>query len=257
MHHLQRPWGHMHYQRLGAQDAPVIVWANSLGTDLRMWDQVVDLMPAWQHLRFDKRGHGLSATPDQPWDVTDLADDIAALMDHLAIDRAIIAGCSVGGMIAQAFGLRHPNRARALILSNTAAKIGTPEAWRARIDGVQSGGMAAIADVVIERWFAPKFMAQPWKTMPLRCDPMGYMGTCAALSRADFRADLGHLSLPCLMIAGGKDQATPPELVADTCALIPSAKLVEITNAGHLPAIDAAQITANMIESFLQEQPYV
>ena len=257
MHHHQRPWGHMHYQRRGPKTAHVIVWANSLGTDLRMWDQVVDLMPDWQHLRFDKRGHGLSATPNGSWDVTDLADDMAALMDHLAIDRAVIAGCSVGGMIAQAFGLRHPTRTRALILSNTAAKIGTPEAWQARMDMVQTGGMAVIADAVMDRWFPPQFLAPIWKTMLLRCDPVGYIHTCAALSRADFRADLAGLTLPCLMIAGEQDQATPPALVAETCALIAGAKLVQIRAAGHLPAIDAPVITANEINTFLQEQAYV
>ena len=254
---LIRPWGHMHYHVSGPDAGPVILWANSLGTDLRMWDAVVALMPGWRHLRFDARGHGLSATPDAPWDVTDLADDAAALLQHLRIGQTVVAGCSVGGMIAQALALHHPDRVRALVLSNTAARIGTPETWTARIAAVGAGGLAAIAGAVLERWFAAAFRhsdaAKPWGTMLLRCDPAGYIATCDALGRADFRAGAGAIAVPTLMIAGGQDLATPPDLVAETCAMIPNARLVTLQGSGHIPAIDAPEATAAAIDRFLKE----
>lgn len=257
MHCLIRPWGHMHFHASGPAAAPAILWANSLGTDLRMWDAVVALLPEWRHVRFDKRGHGLSATPDAPWTVTDLADDSAALLRHLGIDRAVVAGCSVGGMIAQALAIRQPALVRSLVLSNTAAKIGTAQAWAARIDAVQAGGIAAIAAAVLDRWFAAPFrqsdVARPWGTMLLRCDPAGYNGTCDALAHADFRAGVGGLVTPTLMIAGSEDQATPPDLVAETCAMIPGARLVTLQGSGHIPAIDAPEATAAVIGHFLKE----
>ena len=257
MHCLIRPWGHLHFHTSGTEAAPAILWANSLGTDLRMWDAVVALLPGWRHVRFDKRGHGLSATPDAPWTVTDLADDAAALLQHLDIGRAVVAGCSVGGMIAQALAISQPSLVRALVLSNTAAQIGTAQAWAARIDAVQAGGIAAIAATVLDRWFAAPFRqsdaARPWGTMLLRCDPPGYIGTCDALARADFRAVVGALVMPTLMIAGAQDQATPPDLVAGTCAMIPGARLVTLQGSGHIPAIDATEATAGVIANFLKE----
>ncbi len=252
---LTRPFGHMNYKVDGPGEAPSILWANALGTDLRIWDEVVARLPGWRHLRFDKRGHGLSGTPAGDWDVTDLADDAVALMDHLGVATAVVGGCSVGGMIAQGVAIRHPGRARALILSNTAARIGSPELWQPRIEAVQNGGIAAIADAVLDRWFAPAFRnspeAAPWATMLLRCDPLGYVGTCGALSRADFRADVGRIAVPTLMIAGTADQATPPALVAETAAMIPGARLVTLDGSGHIPAIDAPDAFAACVEGFL------
>ena len=176
MHVLIRPWGHMHFVDEGPKDAPAILFANSLGTDLRMWQGVTQGLPQ-RCIRFDKRGHGLSATPAQKWNVEDLADDVVALLDHLGIKTAVIAGCSVGGMVAQAFGIHHPARARALILSNTAAKIGTSESWQSRIDAVEADGIASIADIILDRWFPKTFRASdaalPWRTMLLRADPIG------------------------------------------------------------------------------------
>lgn len=252
---LTRSWGHMHYATEGAVDAPAILWANSLGTDLRMWDGVVARLPGWRHLRFDKRGHGLSATPAGEWDVTDLAGDAVALMDHLGVQTAVVAGCSVGGMIAQGVALGHPERVTALILSNTAARIGTPEMWQPRIDAVLKGGVPAIAEAVLDRWFGPAFRASPeaapWGTMLRRSDLLGYAGTCGALSRADFRAEVGRISVPTLMIAGTADQATPPALVAETAAMIPGARLVTLEGSGHIPAIDAPGTLTATITAFL------
>jgi 3-oxoadipate enol-lactonase len=254
---LIRPWGHLNYHISGPEGAPVILWANSLGTDLRMWDAVMALMPGWRHVRFDKRGHGLSATPDTAWTVTDLADDAAAVLRHLRIDRAVMAGCSVGGMVAQALAIGHPGLVRALVLSNTAAKIGTADAWAARAQAVRTGGIAAIAGAVLERWFAAPFRhsdeARLWGTMLLRCDPAGYIGTCDALACADFRTKIAGIKVPTLMIAGTEDLATPADLVAETCAMIPGARLVTMQGSGHIPAIDAPEATVAAINLFLKE----
>jgi 3-oxoadipate enol-lactonase len=252
---LMRSWGHMHFTDQGAKDAPVILFANSLGTDLRMWQGVTEQLP-YRCIGFDKRGHGLSATPSADWTVEDIAADALALLDHLNIDKAVIAGCSVGGMMAIAFGIHHPARARALVLSNTAAKIGTPDSWQTRIDAVQTHGLASIADLILDRWFPKSFRASnaalPWQTMLLRADPIGYVQTCRALSQADFRAGLATLTLPTLLIAGSEDQSTPPALVAETAALIANAQLVELKGSGHIPAIDAPEATARAISHFLK-----
>lgn len=256
---LIRPWGHMHFAVSGPEAAPMILWANALGTDLRLWDAVCALLQGWRHVRFDKRGHGLSATPTGPWEVTDIACDAVALLDHLGVARAVVGGCSVGGMVAQAAAIRHPGRVRALVLSNTAARIGTAEAWEARIAAIRADGLASIVPAVLERWFPSAHRAtsavKPWETMLLRCDPDGYVETCGAIARADFRAGVAGIAVPTLMIAGSEDLATPPDLVAETCALIPNARMITIAGAGHLPAIDAPQTTAAAIAAFLNDLP--
>ena len=254
---LLRPWGHMYFTDQGSGHA--VVYANSLGTDLRMWGGVADALPHLRHIGFDKRGHGLSATPATGWTVQDLADDVAALMDHLGLNRAVIAGCSVGGMVAMAMAIRHPARCAALVLSNTAARIGTDESWQARIDAVEAGGLGGLAPTILDRWFSAAFRqsaeALAWQTMLLRCDPAGYIGTCRALARADLRAGVATLALPVLMLAGSHDQSTPPELVRETAALIPGARVVVMQGSGHIPAIDAPVATARLIGAFLKGLP--
>ncbi len=252
---LIRPWGHLHYTDEGPKSARAVLYANSLGTDLRMWDAVTRLLP-YRAIRFDKRGHGLSATPSADWIVEDAASDAVALLDHLHIQKAIIAGCSVGGMIAQAIAIHHPARATALILSNTAAKIGTPQSWQARIAAIQTGGIASVADTILQRWFVQPFRtspeALPWATMLLRADPTGYIQTCGALAIADLRGGLKTLTLPTLLIAGSEDQSTPPALVQETAALIQGAHLTILQGSGHIPAIDAPEATAQAITTFLR-----
>lgn len=251
---LMRPWGHLHFVDEGPKDAPAILFLNSLGTDLRMWQAVTKVLP-YRCIRLDKRGHGLSATPAQDWTVEDIADDAVALLDHLGIPSATIAGCSVGGMIAQAFAIHHPARASALILSNTAAKIGTSESWQARIDAITRDGIASMADTILDRWFPAGFRtsdaALPWRTMLLRADPVGYVQTCRALSRADLRAGLAGVTQPTLLLAGSEDQSTPTALVAETASLIRGARMVELAGSGHIPAIDAPATTARTIIEFL------
>jgi 3-oxoadipate enol-lactonase len=256
---LLRPWGHMNYRDSGVHGGMTILFANSLGTDLRMWEGVTTALPSLRCISFDKRGHGLSATPAQPWTVEDLAQDVIALMDHLGVGRAIVAGCSVGGLIAQAVAVAHPDRVSGLILSNTAAKIGTAEMWATRIAALRAGGIAAISGAILERWFAPDFLhspdSLPWQTMLLRCDLDGYIGTCEALAKADLRAHMPTLRVPTLALAGSEDQATPLALVAETAALIPGARLETLFGSGHIPAIDAPQKTADLIQSFAKDLP--
>lgn len=254
---LMRPWGHLHFRDIGPRDGVPVVFANSLGTDLRMWDAVVAALPQIRAIGFDKRGHGLSSCPDSAWTIEDLAQDALALMDHLGVSKAFVVGCSVGGMIAQATAIAAPERVQGLVLSNTAAKIGTPEAWQARIDAIRAGGIASISDMIISRWFAPNFLARPdhlpWRTMLERTNADGYCGTCSVLSQADLREGLRRLDLPVLFLAGDQDQSTPVALVQETAALIAGSKVAVLGGSGHLPAIDAPAATAKLIENFLKD----
>lgn len=245
-----------------AQGRP-IVFANSLGTDLRVWDAVLPLLPAGLRvLRSDKRGHGLSDCPPGPWTIADLADDLAAILDARGIRDAAIVGLSVGGLIAQSLAARRPDLVRVLVLSNTAAKIGTADTWNDRIAAVETGGITPIADAVLERWFTPAFRADParlapWRNMLARTPAAGYAATCAAIRDADLTASTRTLKQPTLALAGDADGSTPPDLVGATAALIGGARFEVIADAGHIPGVEQPEAYAGLLTAFLQETGHV
>jgi 3-oxoadipate enol-lactonase len=251
---LLRPWGHLHYRLRGPEAGLPVILLNSLGTDLRMWEGVADRL---QHLRLigmDKRGHGLSATPTDSWTLDDLAADALALMDHVGVTRAVVAGCSIGGMIAQRMATLAPDRIAGLFLSNTAMKVGTDESWAARIKGVTEHGLRGLAPQIMERWFAPAFRAtneaKAWETMLMRGDDAGYIATCRVLAVADLRATSPAIACPVLLVGGTADASTPEALIRETAAAIKGAQVEIIQGSGHIPAIDNPNATARLLADF-------
>lgn len=241
--------------------APV-VFANSLGTDMRLWDKVLPLLPAGLRLiRYDKRGHGLSTAPKAPYTMGALISDLEGLLDHLNIRDAVIVGCSIGGMIAQGLAVKRLDQVRAMVLSNTAAKIGTEDMWAERIAIVEADGVDALADGVIKRWFSDRFCATPelvaWRNMLSRTPDQGYAGCSAAISGTDFFTTTSGLTLPTLAIAGSEDGSTPPDLVRETAGLIKGSRFELIRGAGHLPMVEKPQIFANHLSGFLKDIAHV
>ena len=255
--------GVLHWRQDGPAGAPPLVFANSLGSDLRIWDAVAATFARdWRVIRYDLRGHGLSEAAHAPFGVGELADDLAALLDHAGIKTCALVGLSVGGMIAQRLAARAPDRVRALVLCDTAVRIGTPESWRARIEAVEQGGLESIADAVLDRWFTPAFREQRpdevtgWRTMLVRTPAHSYAAVCAAIRDADLSADAAAIRAPCLCVAGAEDRATPPDVVRQTAALIPGARFVAIESAGHLPCIEQPDRLALLIRRHLAEAAY-
>ena len=249
----------LHHALSGDPEGRPMVFANSLGTDLRVWDPVLPHLPEGLRIvRYDKRGHGLSDGAPGPWRIEDLADDLAGLLDTLGIRAAIVCGLSVGGMIAQSLAVRRPDLVSALILCDTAAKIGTAELWNERIRAVEDRGIASIADAILERWFTSRFRAgNPelalWRNMLVRTPAEGYAATCAAIRDADLTEATRSLRVPTLALAGDADGSTPLDLVRATAALIPGARFHVIPDAGHLPGVEQPEVTARLIADFLME----
>lgn len=253
----------LHVADEGDPDGPALVFANSLGTDLRVWDAVLPLLPAGLRLvRADKRGHGLSDDTPGPWSIADLAEDLAAVLDALNVRQAVVVGLSVGGLIAQSLADRRPDLVRALVLSGTAPKIGTAETWNARIEEIGRGGIAPLADAILERWFTPRFRAESpdfplWRNMLLRTPVPGYAAACAAIRDADLTASTAALRLPVLAMVGDADGATPPDLVRAMAASIPGARFRLIADAGHIPGVEQPAAVARLIGDFLKETGHV
>jgi 3-oxoadipate enol-lactonase len=249
----------LHYSVTGPETGTPLVFANSLGTDLRLWDRVLPLLPAGLRiLRYDKRGHGLSDAPKGPYAMGALISDVETLMDHLGFRDAIFVGLSIGGMIAQGLAAKRLDLVRAMVLSNSAAKIGTREMWSERIAMVEEGGPAAILEGTMARWFSKPFHEDPsfpgWCNMFLRTPPQGWTGCAAAIAGTDFLSTTSGLRLPTLAIAGDQDGSTPPDLVFETAALIPGAETALIRGAGHLPCVEKPADYARILTDFLRAQ---
>ena len=246
------------YQIDGANDpqAPTLVFSNSLGTTLHLWDDILPhLSTGVRIIRYDARGHGQSDVPDAPYSMGALIGDAEAVCDTCDVKDALFVGLSVGGMIAQGLAVKRPDLIRAMVLSNTAAKIGNPKLWQDRIDTVLSKGMAPLADGVMARWFGPDFLNSPempkWRDMLLATPPQGYAGVCAAIAGTDFFTPTSGLRIPTLGIAGSEDGATPPDLVRETVDLIPGSQFSLMRRAGHLPCVEAPEAYAALLNDFI------
>jgi len=251
----------LHVADSGPVGAPAVLFANSLGTDLRLWDAVLPHLPrGLRYVRYDKRGHGLSETPRGEWTIADLAQDAAALVEALALGPVVFVGLSIGGMIGQQLAATRPDLVRALVLSNTAARMGDPEMWAARMAAIRAGGLEALQGAILDRWFGPAFRHSPeaalWGAMLTRTPRDGYLACCAAIAGADLSAQTARLRLPALAIAGEHDGASPPDLVAATARLIPGTPCHVIPGAGHLPCVEAPMPYAERLAPFLKEHTH-
>lgn len=253
----------LHVRCDGPAEGPVLVFSNSLGTDLRVWDPLLPHLPrGLRIIRYDKRGHGLSDCPPQPWGMGDHVADLAGAMDALGARGAVVCGLSVGGIIAQGLAAERPDLVRALILCDTGAKIGNPEMWDTRIDAIRKGGIEALADAILERWFTRRFRELAadfplWRNMLVRTTVDGYCGTCAAIRDTDLIESTSRLRLPCLAVCGTEDGATPPDLVRETAGLIPGSRFELIRDAGHIPSVEQPEVLGGLITHFLKETGHV
>ena len=183
----------LHAVESGSGDA--VVLAHAIGCDNRMWDSLaVALSPQFRVIRVDVRGHGKSPVPKGPYSLEELAGDVVAVLDKLGIARAHWVGLSMGGMIGQAFAIDNPGRLHRLVLANTTSSYGAegPKIWDARMKAVNDGGMAAIADLVMTRYFSDAFR----EAHPEGAGGVPGMGDAAARDggdeRSDRRADRSH-----------------------------------------------------------------
>ena len=248
----------LHWREDGDSNGEPVLILCSLGTDLRLWDRTVAMLPVHvRALRMDMRGHGLSSADEGDWTVRDLVDDALTVLDAAGVRSCRVVGLSIGGMVAQLLAAEHPDRVRAAVLVCTAPVMGTPALWRKRVQVVMRDGMSAVTDDVLERWFAPSFRSSSdvalWRTMLARTPGEGYAACCAALAGADLRADLERITVPVLCVAGSKDGACPPDDVRAMARAIPEARFAILPNVGHLPCVEDPFAFADLVHPFLVE----
>jgi 3-oxoadipate enol-lactonase len=239
---------------------PYVVLGHSIGMDVQLWQPVAErLADAYTVVRYEARGHGRSDKPPGPYRVEEMAEDVYGLLLALDAPRAVVGGLSLGGSLAMALALAHPEAVQALILANTAARFESdpPGRWEARAQEVEREGFAPTERMQLDRWLTPAFQAaHPERVAPiarayLANDRAGYAAAARALGSVDLRADLGRIHCPTLVIVGDEDEATTPATGRQIRRSIPGAALVEISPARHLSAWEQPDAVATAIRGFL------
>lgn len=247
------------YRLEGRADLPVLVLSHSLGCDHSMWDpQMPDLLEHFRVLRYDTRGHGASDVAPGDYTLEQLGRDVVGLAGALGVKKFAFCGLSMGGAVGQWLAIHTPNLLSRLVLSNTSPRFGTPETWEARLQVLREGGMQAIAEAAMQRFFSPdkqaSTSAQSVRAVLLGTDPKGYAACCAALRDVNHKDSLRRIQLPTLVIAGNHDPSTPWEGNGEILAReIAGAKAVRLPGA-HLSNLEQPRsYTAALLEFLLQE----
>lgn len=250
----------LHYKWIDKGSNKTFVFINSLGTDFRIWNEVVKKVEAHGNvLLYDKRGHGLSDTATPANGLEGFADDLWHLLKHLQIQNCIVIGLSVGGIIAQWLTHHHPNVVEKLILCDTRHKIGVPELWNDRIKQIKETGLKSISDDLMKRWFAPYFhqssptVVQGCKNMVERCDPAGYVQTCEGIRDADTTEIAKGIRKKTLCVVGSEDKSTTPEEMKTLVDLIEGSRYEVIEGSGHIPCVDNPEALVKLIVDFANE----
>jgi 3-oxoadipate enol-lactonase len=251
----------LHFVKQG--QGPLVVLSHALGCDLTMWDGVADALQArYTVLRYDQRGHGRSAASDSAYIMDDLADDAAELICNQGMGPVHFVGLSMGGMAAQALGARHPQLVRSLTIANSASHYDAAARamWQTRIDTVLAQGVSPIAEGAMQRWFTPEFRADAncgsARVNALRAvleatAPAPYAYACDAVARIDLAPGNARITCPTLVIAGSRDEATPPAMSQAIAQGISGAHLKSL-DAAHLSAVEQPEAFARLLTDFWQ-----
>ena len=251
----------INYTLSGKPQAPVVVLSHSLACSQVMWWPQLGLLEAhFQVLRFDTRGHGHTQAPPGPYTLEQLVDDAVGMLDALKIDAVHWVGLSMGGMIGQGLALGHPGRLISLVLADTAAVIPgeAQPVWQERIDKAVSGGMQAVAEETLERWFTPNYLKQNITEVDrirrqILATPLdGYVGCSEAIRRLNYLEQLGAVDATTLIMVGEDDPGTPVAASEAMHAQIKQSELVILPEAAHLSNIEQADIFNNHLMTFLE-----
>jgi 3-oxoadipate enol-lactonase len=248
------------YELSGPKNAAIVMLSHSLGSNLHMWDpQMSALEKGFQVLRYDTRGHGASDVPEDAYSLDQLVADAVALLDALGIRKVDFVGLSMGGMIAQGLALKHADRVDRLVLCDTSAYM-PPEAQpivQERIDAAQKGGMAALVDSTLARWFTPPYLQKQGagvamiRNIFLTSPVAGYIGCSEAIRRLNYIAELPRITHPTLIMVGKEDPGTPVAAAQAIHERIAGSRLVVIPSASHLSNIEQAGVFRQNLLEFL------
>ncbi len=242
-----------------ASGKPPLLLLNALGADHTMWDpQMPRFREHFRVVRFDDRGHGLSAAPETPYTIDRLGRDARGVLEALDIDSAHVVGLSKGGMTAAWLGINAPDHIEKLVIVSSSPHLAPREVWEGRAQTARNEGLGALVDAVIGRWFTESYrVSHPdecarIRAMLLRASDEGYAACCEALAEMDLRDDLELIPVPTLVICGDSDAGTPVAKTREWVASIEGARLEVIRKAAHMVNIEQADAFNDLVLGFLR-----
>ncbi|CAJ0820411.1 3-oxoadipate enol-lactonase 2 [Ralstonia wenshanensis] len=248
----------IHYRTDGT-DGPWVVLAHALGVDHQLWDSIAQRLASRHRvLRYDARGHGKTSAPHGAYTLFQLADDVAGLLDALSIEQAHFVGLSMGGMVGQVLGVRHPHRLLSLTLCDTVSytPVSAHAMWDERIGQVEAHGISGIVEPTIQRWLTTPFreahpdIVERIRSLLRTTPPHGYVGTCLAIKALDTRSSLARIACPTLVVTGEQDTGAPVEAAREIASHIPDARLKVISDAAHLAPIEQEEAFLADLDEF-------
>lgn len=253
------------YDLIGPDHGPVVCMTHSLASDGGMWaEQVPGLLGrGFRVLRVDMRGHGGSDPVSGDYTMSQLAGDVAAVLDALAIATVHYIGLSIGGMLGQAFALEHGDRLLSAMWCDTlpCSPAGAAQIWADRMKTVRdAGSLLPLADVTVERWLTDAVRTRNpgrWKQIRdtvVGTSAAGYLGCSAAIMNYDFAPRLPSLKLPVLVVCGADDAGTPPGENRRLAELVPGARYEQIADARHFPNVEHPDTFNHIMLSWLAAQ---
>ncbi len=258
-HTFSQPQLRIALQGQATGQSPVVL-SHALGLDLTMWDALAaDLATDREVLRYDHRGHGGSAVPAGPYALDALVDDAARVIREWGRGPVVFVGLSMGGMVGQGLAIRHPELLRGLVVANSTSQYpaAAHAAWAQRVAAVEAGGMAAVVDMVVERYLHADFRAaQPAFTARLRAqllrtDAAGYVAACHAVASVDWLSQLGQVRCPTLVIAGARDAGATPAMGEAIAQAVPGGRLAVLDDASHLSVAESPARFSALLRDFI------
>ncbi len=243
-------------------DAPRVALIHSLALDRSIWTRVVDeLAPHASILAYDCRGHGQSSPVVMRYTAALFADDLALLMDHVRWRDAVVAGCSMGGCVAQAFAANYANRTKGACLIDTTPWYGgdAPQKWRERAATALAQGMGALIDFQLTRWFTDAWrmagsnaatitaLKRVFLSNNVRC----YEQTCEMLGTEDLRALLPQIKTPVAVVVGREDYATPVSMAEALHAALAQSTLTVIEQGRHITPVECPREIARELKKLI------
>ncbi|MFJ9590954.1 alpha/beta fold hydrolase [Streptomyces acidicola] len=248
---LERPWGALNYLDEGS--GPLVVLLHPLAESGELWRRLIDeLTPRFRVVAPDARGHGDSSWDGKEFSVPDLADDVAALIEHLDAGPARVAALSMGGCTAVALAVRHPRLVHNLVLADTTADYGPDKtaAWGERAEKAVTVLREKQLLFQVDRWFSPQFLQQDPAEVErvsrifTETDSEAHAAACRALGAYDDSGRLGEIRASTLVLVGQDDYATPPAMARALHIGIPASRLLVLPEVRHLSLVESPQARA-------------
>ena len=247
----------------GPAGAPSVTFLTGIANDHTLWDaQVPALANEYRVIRIDSRGHGLSTSSPPPYTLATLVDDVLAVWNKKGVERSCLVGLGLGGIVAAEVALAHPERVSKLVPVSCRAQM-TPQyaaIWPPLVEAAVKGGVVAISEMTIERWFAEPFRATNPKIIHhvrqaiLRTSLNGYRGCIAAIQTLGFADRLSQFKMPVMYVSGELDQVgAPPAVMQAMCDATPGARHVVLPGATHISTICNPLAFNTALRDFLRD----